>query len=165
MPSGGFEDGAQQFGDLARVLRQVGAGELSRELYKAISDAAAPVADEIKSTAHLDPYLPDRYAAVLSLDLKVTTHKNTSLSNPGVTIFARAPTGRGGRKIRHINAGNLRHPVFADRTAPRRSWRWRDQEVTPGFFTDPCEAAAPRIRDAIIAAVVRVEEKAMKGIG
>jgi hypothetical protein len=169
MPGSGFDDGARQFGDLARNLRLVGETELRRELYKAISDAARPLAAEIKSAAHLDPYLPDRYAAVLARDLSVTTHKRTG-GDPGVTITARAPTanpGGRGRQIRSLNdAGILRHPVFADRTAPRRTWEWKDQTrgVRLGFFDDPCQAAAPRIRDAIAAAVARVEEKAMRGI-
>jgi hypothetical protein len=165
----GFEDGARQFGDLAVVLKQVGQDGLRRELYKAISDAAKPVADEIKSTVHLDPYLPDRYAGVLSESLRVTTYKQAG-PNPGVTIHATAPTvnpGSRGRQIRSLNdAGILRHPVFADRTAPRRTWRWKDQTrgVRPGFFTDPCVAAAPQMRDAIAAAVNRVFEKAMRDI-
>lgn len=160
MPGSGFEDGARQFADLAIVLRQVGQDGLRRELYKAISDAVKPVADEIKSTAHLDPYLPDRYAAVLSAGLRVQTFKQTG-QNPGVMIHAAAPTPGGGRKIRQLNDGHLRHPVFGNRKV------WRGQgapSVLPGFFTDPCEAAAPRVRDAIIAAVDDVMAKASRGI-
>jgi len=158
MPSGGFGDGARQFGDLAVALKQIGETELRRELYKAISDAAKPVAEEIKSTAHLDPYLPNRYAAALASDLSVTTFKRTG-ADPGVTITARAPTaGRGGRRIRQLNDGLLSRPLFGDRE------RWFRQGVRPGFFDDPCQAAAPRIRDAIAAAVARVEEKATRGI-
>jgi len=168
VPGSGFEDGARQFGDLARVLRQVGQDGLRRELFKAISDAAKPVADEIRSTAHLDPYMPNRYAAVLAADLQVTTYKNASVSNPGVTITARAPTprhGSRGRQVQSLNAGLIRHPVFADRTAPRRTWHWKSQTggMQPGFFTDPCEAAAPRVRDAIAAAVDRAMAKAERG--
>jgi hypothetical protein len=160
VPSG-FEDGARQFGDLAVVLKQVGQDGLRRELYKAISDAAKPVADEIKSTAHLDPYLPNRYAAVLAAGLRVQTFKQAGV-NPGVTIRATAPTPGGGRKIRQLDDGHLRHPVYGNRKV------WRGQgapSVLPGFFTDPCNAAAPRVRDAIGAAVDRVMTKASGGIG
>lgn len=159
MPAGGFEDGARQFGDLARNLRLVGEVELRRELYKAINDAAEPITKKIKNTAHLDPYLPDPYAEVLARGLSVRAVKRTG-TDPGVVIMATAPTfGRGGRRIRQLEAGLLSHPLFGDRE------RWFRQSVRPGFFTDPCEAAAPRVRDAIIAAVARVEKEATGGIG
>lgn len=167
MPAGGFEDGARQFGDLARNLRLVGSDELRRELYKAINEASKPVADEIRSLANLEDHMPNRYAAVLRGGLQVTTHKRTAVAEPGVTIMARAPTPRGGRgrQVRFLDAGLIRHPVYAQ--GPRRDWRWETQEggMAAGFFTDPCQRAAPRIRDAIAAAVVRVEEKATRGIG
>jgi hypothetical protein len=157
----GFEEGAAEFADLAVNLRLVGQDGLRRELYKAISNAAAPLARKIKDPARLDEYLPKRYAYVLSADLKVTTYKRTG-TDPGVTIAARAPTGgSGGRKIRATNAGLLRHPVFADRGAPRRSWRWRDQDVRAGWFDDPAAAAAPRVRAEILAAVERIGEMAL----
>lgn len=166
MPSG-FEEGAQQFAGLAKNLRLVGLDGLRRELYKAISDAAKPIADEIKGLPGLEGHMPNRYAPILAGDLRVTTYKNTSISNPGVTITARAPTPRGGRgrQVRFLDAGLIRHPVFAQ--GLRRDWRWKTQEggMVAGFFTDPCQRAAPRMRDAITAAVIRVEEKATRGIG
>jgi hypothetical protein len=153
-------EAAAEFADLAKNLQLVGAGELRRELYRAISDAARPVADEIKSLPNLEDHMPNRYAAVLRQDLQVTTHKQTG-TDPGVTIAARAPTlGRGGRKVAQRNAGRITHPEWAQ--GPRRSWRWSVQEagMRPGFFTDPCQRAAPQVRKAIVAAVARVERKA-----
>jgi len=69
--------------------------------------------------------------------------------------------GRGGRKIRTLNDGLLRHPVFADRTAPRRTWRWKDQtaSVRAGFFDDPARRAAPQVRDALLRAMREVAEE------
>ena len=157
----GFEEGAAEFADLAKNLLLVGQDGLKRELYKAVSDAAAPLAREIKSPVRLDEYLPKRYAYVLAAGLSVTTYKRTG-TDPGVTVVARAPTpGGGGRKVRAINDGLLRHPVFADRGAPRRSWRWRDQDVKPRWFDDPAEAAAPRVVAEVNAAVERIGEKAL----
>ena len=163
-----LSEAAAEFADLAKNLTLVGSGELKQELYKAINEAARPVADEIRSLANLEEHMPNRYAAVLAADLQVTTYKNASVSNPGVTITARAPTprhGSRGRQVQSLNAGLIRHPVFADRTAPRRTWHWKSQTggMQPGFFTDPCEAAAPRVRDAIGAAVDRAMAKAERG--
>jgi hypothetical protein len=155
-------EAAAGLADLARGLQQVGEVELRRELYKAISDAAAPLAREIKDPAHLRDYMPNRYADVLAVDLTVTTHKRTGAAEPGVTVFARAPTfGRGGRKVAQRNRGVITHPEWGQ--GPRRTWRWSVQErgMRPGFFGNPAQAAAPQVRKAIIAAVARVERKAL----
>jgi hypothetical protein len=155
-------EAAAEFADLAKNLQLVGAGELRRELYRAISDAARPVADEIKSLANLEDHLPNRYAAVLRQDLTVTTHKQTG-TDPGVTIAARAPTlGRGGRKVAQRDRGVITHPVYGQ--GPRREWHWAEPQTAGmrrGFFTGPCGRAAPQVRKAIIAAVARVERKAI----
>ncbi len=157
-----LSEAAAEFADLAKNLTLVGSGELKQELYKGINEAARPVADEIRSLANLEEHMPNRYAAVLARDLRVTAHKRATGNDAGVTIMARAPTlGRGGRKIRQREAGVITHPVFGQ--GPRRSWRWSVQEagMEPGFFTGPCERSAPQVRKAIIAAVRRVEEKAL----
>jgi hypothetical protein len=155
-------EAAAEFADLARNLQLVGAGELRAELYKAISGAAKPVADEIKSLANLEDHMPNRYAAVLARDLRVTTSKRTTGAEAGVTIMARAPTlGRGGRKITQRNAGRITHPEWGQ--GPRRTWRWSVQErgMRPGFFDDPAQAAAPQVRKAILAAMSRIADKAV----
>jgi hypothetical protein len=84
----GLENGALQFGVLAKHLKDTGQGELRRKLYKAINDTARPLAREISSVEHLKPYVPGRYAPVLAADLPVTVSKRTSDANPGVTIRA-----------------------------------------------------------------------------
>jgi hypothetical protein len=151
-------DAAREFRDLAVSLRLVGLDGLKRELYKAISDAAAPVAAEIKGLQHLRDYMPDRYADVLAGDLQVTTHKNTSISNPGVTLFARAPTvGRGGRKIRQREEGRITHPLFGNKDR----WFTQTAGMKPGFFSTPAERSAPRVRDKILEAIHRAEEQAL----
>jgi hypothetical protein len=154
-------EAAAQFAELGRNLRLVGETELRRELYKAISDAAKPATDEIRSLANLEQHMPNGYAAVLRRDLQVTTHKRTAGADAGVTIAARAPTfGGGGRKIGQREEGRITHPVYGQ--GPRRGWHWRAQEagMVPGFFAGPCERSAPRVRQAIIDAVDRVERKA-----
>jgi hypothetical protein len=148
---------ADDFAELAKNLRLVGSDELRRELYKAIDEAAAPVAAEIKSGPHLAAYMPNRYAAVFGADLRVTTHKRTG-TDPGVTILGRAPTsGRGGRKIRQRDAGTLTHPLFGN----RKRWFTQTAGMRPGFFTRPAEDAAPQVREKILAAMERVANKAV----
>lgn len=156
-----LSDGAQEFRDLARTLLAVGLDDLRRELYTAIDDAAAPLAEEIRNPGHLHGFMPNRYADVLAGDLRVTTHKRTVGPETGVLVVARAPTvGRGGRKVIQRDEGRITHPVFA--RGPRRSWRWEVQTagMRPGFFTDPVERAAPQVREAILAAMARIADKA-----
>ena len=148
---------AREFADLAKNLREVGEEGLRRELLQAVDDAAQPVADEIGNVTHLRADMPDRYADVLAKDLRISTHKTTGGTDPGVTILVRAPTvGRGGRKVRQRNAGVIAHPVFGNRNV----WRTQTAGMRAGFVDDPVERAAPHVRDKILEAVHRITEKA-----
>jgi hypothetical protein len=161
-----LDGAAQEFRDLAIVLQQVGLDGLRRELYKAVSDAAGPLADRVKDPSHLQEYMPNRYADVLAASLKVTTSKRTG-TDPGVFIVARAPTGgRGGRRVRQRNEGILGHPVFGRRMKlnPRMwaGWVYQSKGMHPGFFDDPLERGAPLVREQILAAMRRVAEEATR---
>ena len=148
---------AREFADLAKNLRAVGDDELRKELFQAIDEAAAPVAAEIGNVTNLRDKMPNRYADVLAGDLKVSTHKTTGGTDPGVTLLVRAPTiGRGGRKVRQRNAGTITHPVFGN----RRNWKVQTAGMRPGFVDDPVEKAVPHVRDKVLEAVQRITEKA-----
>lgn len=148
--------GADDFAALSRRLKDAGETGLARALRKAITDAAAPVAREIADPAHLKPYMPDRYAAVLAADLKVSTLQAGSIRSPGVRIAAAGRLRK--RKVVRVNSGVLTHPLFGDRE------KWFDQAggMLPGFFDDPCARAGPRVRDKILKAM---HETAMKITG
>ena len=141
--------GAQAFQILAAHLKETGDTALRRELTTALHDAAKPAADTIGNTSHLREYMPNRYASVLSDDLRVSTHASTR----GVTVMARAPTiGKGGRKIRQREAGVITHPLFGN----RKRWFAQTAGMHPGFFADPLHRAAPQVRDALLEAMRRV---------
>ena len=147
---------AREFADLARNLRYIGEEGLRKELYQAISDAADPLVQEISNLPHLRAYMPNRYADVFAASLKVTVHKRTG-TDPGVTVMGRAPTfGRGGRKIRQRDAGTITHPLFGN----RQRWFTQTAGMVPGFFTRPAEESGPRVREAIVAAIKRIDLKA-----
>lgn len=148
--------GAEDFARLARRLKAAGEVELRRELYSAISDAARPLAEEIRAFAHLAPYMPDRYAAVLAADIRVTTSRITS-GNPGIRLVARGRAHR--RKVVRLNEGFLTHPLFGDRDR----WFTQTDGMKPGFFTDPCEHSGPHVRDEILAAMHDVASKVTGG--
>ena len=152
--------GDQQLRDLSLRLREMGSeGKgLQRELYRAISDAAKPLHDQLVNPAWLYPYLPNRYADVLAPDLAVTAVKRGG-QRASVSIRVRGKTRD--RQVTRLNAGIIRHPVFARRGKPRRDWRWVYQMkgMRSGFFTDAVTVQAPEIRGKVQAAVHDVAQK------
>ena len=151
------EDG-REFADLAKNLLLVGEGGLRAELYKALDEAAHPLAAEISNVTHLRADMPDRYADVFAKDLKITVSKRTGATDPGVTLLIRAPTfGRGGRKVRQRNAGVITHPLFGD----KQRWFTQTGGMVPGFVDTPVERAAPHVRDKVLEAVHRITEQAV----
>lgn len=156
--------GPEQLRALAARLKEAGeeGKGFRRELMRQLSDAAQPLAREIADVEHLKPYMPDRYAAVLAADLAVTIERHVLTANPKLTIRAAARAHR--RKLAVLEDGRINHPVFAQ-GPNRRKWRWKNGQtggMMPRFFADPCEKAAPDIRDHVIAAL---EETARKVAG
>src|SRR6185437_2436475 len=102
----GSVTGAADFAALSRRLKEAGETGLRRELYRNISKAAGPLADEISSAAHLRPYMPDRYAETLAADLRVSVSRRTG-NDPGVSIRAK---GRAhSRKLQQLDDGSITH--------------------------------------------------------
>ena len=150
--------GAQQLRDLSLRLREMGAeGKgLRRELYRAINDAGKPVADELVNPAWLESFMPNRYAKELAPDLRVTVLKRGG-QRASVALRLRGRTRD--RQVTRLNAGLLRHPVFAE--GPRHDWHWVTQTggMHPGFFTDAVRAHIPEIRDEVDQAMHDVARK------
>ena len=151
-------DAALEFADLAKNLKLVGLDGLRRELYKALDEAAAPLAHEIGNVDHLKDYMPARYAGVLAGDLRIVTHKRAAGTDPGVILHITAPTlGRGGRKVRQRNTGLITHPLFGN----KQRWFTQFKGMRPGFADDPAERAGPVVRDRILEAVRRAADMAV----
>ena len=156
MPVGG--PGPQQLRDLSVRLKAMGKeGQgLRRELYRAIDEASKPFARKVTAADYLYPYMPDRYADVLASDMKVTAQKRGG-ERASVALKAQGRLHR--REVQRINAGLLRHPVFA--RGLRADWAWKSQiaGMRPGFFTDAAREAAPGIRDRVAQACHDVGRK------
>ena len=147
--------GQYQLRVLSARLREAGEdGQgLRRELFKAINEAAKPLAEEIGNVEHLKPYVPDRYAEVLASDLTVGTQKSFG-KNPTVRIRARNRAHR--RRIRQLDrTGVIYHPLFGNRS----KWFIQSAGTKAGFFSDPAEKAAPDIRDHVLAAMHETGQK------
>ena len=155
-------DAAVEFLALAEALTEAGETGLKRELYKAISDAAGPLADEIQGVVNLEDHMPDPYVPALQSNLKVITRKR---SDEGVALIASAPTVRRsrGRQVIRLNRGIIGHPVFGRRSKvnARRwaSWVYQEAGMRAGFFDDPVSRAGPQVREAIVEALARVRDQ------
>lgn len=145
-------EGANQFGALAKRLKDAGDKELKKELYSAISRAAKPVAADVK--ANVPNYMPKGYQATLSGSLRISTTKRASARDPGITIRARAKGKSEPRYVGPLDNGELRHPVYGNRNV------WRVTTVKPGFFTAEVQKHADNVRNEISTAMQLVAEKA-----
>lgn len=147
----GLDELALSLNAVAARLRELGDGDLARELQTTVGRAVDPLKDRIP--AALRPHLPDRYADTLSEELRIRHSASLGAAGDIAQVSVLASTTRQ-RKLAQSDAGILFHPVFGDRRD------WREQQVTPGWFTGPVEDAAPQVRDAIEAALDDVMEKA-----
>ena len=177
---------AEQFAKLSRDLKAFGAVELRKELTTGIRAAAAPLIAAAKASA-LDTLPAGGGRGVRSfnratgakqkkLKTKGFAHRgggtNTRVeslasrvananftvsvkagANPSVTITGKEKSGRN-INLNTLDFGRVRHPVYG---------HWRagvpPQEVTPGWWSKPMEAAIPGITVAVEACVSRVAEK------
>lgn len=150
----GLVTAADELDSVARHLREIGEGELVRELTAAIRRGVDPVRDDIR--AGLKPKLPDRYAEVLDADLAINVSVRTGDRNPGVTVKATTRSGQR-RRIRRLDQGILAHPLWGNR---KHWYNQGEPSVQPGWFTGPADDAAPRVRAEIERALDEVSVKA-----
>jgi hypothetical protein len=153
---GDFDVVASELESIAKHLRRAGEVELVRSLQTAMTRAVTSVKDDIRR--NLKPALPDRYAETLGADLTIRVN-SFSGADPHVSISG-SPRAKQ-RKLRKLDDGFLAHPLFGD----REHWRTNTPENTKGmrakFFSGPAEAAAPRVRQAVINALDDVTARAV----
>lgn len=139
--------GTQQFVTLAKKLNAQGkqGRGLWRELNTQLRQAAEPMIDVVK--LHLSDYLPDAYAKVLRTSLTVRVSRSTKGDAAGLKLVGVAKGVKKKRRIKVINDGTLRHPVYGNPEV------WVDQPVRPGFWSTPLDSAraipAKQIRRAV----------------
>lgn len=135
-------NGAESLAELGAKLKKLERGDLRRELLKSIRTAAKPLAEAARTSAlgtlPKEGGLNERVASS-----KITSR--TSLSTRSARVRLVSSMGR--RRLRDIDRGRLRHPVFGNRDV------WVTQQVTPGWWTKPMEDGAPAVRKAIVRTV------------
>ncbi len=145
---------AHDLAEVARGLRQAGDTDLRHELLNGIQHAAAPVPETIRQ--QMPGRMPNRYAAALDADLNIGVAVRTGSGDPGVSIRARTRRAQR-RRLQRLDQGVLAHPLFGNRR------HWYDQPVREGWFTQPAEDSAPRVRADIETALDRVKDKIFRG--
>jgi len=104
-------------------------------------------------------YFPSGYAPVLTPTLQVKTTVRFGGLRPGVAVTVSAPTGgtKGGRDVRALEQGSLRHPLFGNKNF------WYRTRVKPRWAELTMRATRPAIVheiDAELEAVKRDIEAA-----
>jgi hypothetical protein len=152
-------DLASELEAIAFRLRRAGDEDLARELTRAMRDAVDPVPGKIR--AGLNSHLPGRYAGTLNADLDIKTiARNSGGADADAAVSVYAQNSGPSRALRKLDAGILRHPLFGNRE------HWYNQElqsVRPGWFTSPCEDAAPQVAAGLERALGNVSDKATGG--
>jgi hypothetical protein len=121
--------------------------ELTRELNKALREAAKPLEASAHDAARVLPStggLAERIA-----------------SKP---VTANVGQGRlrmrvKGSDARTTNSGRLKHPVYARADQTRDQWTWVAQAIPPGWFTKRMLRDAPAVRIYLVAAMERIAQK------
>jgi hypothetical protein len=156
--------GAMELRALSLRLKAAGTDGkgLRRKLSKQMNEAVLPLAKEISDVTHLRPYLPDRYALVLSADLTARIRNSSASATPRVEVVAKSRAHR--RKLVLLDDGIINHPVYA--RGPRSGWSWSNTQtggMKAGFFTDAVKDQSPQIRDKIVQAMTEIAREVTRG--
>jgi hypothetical protein len=164
MPRGFRPDIKVQGGvELAKVsaeLKAAGNKTLQKTMRKRLRTSVEPVAAEIKRDAAQQSKM---------VAAAITTRFSYTGKRAGATIAAqrsKMPPGKEGLPglLEFGNRGRrgiLRHPVFAEKSEPRRKWTWAEQPVRPYFYKN-----ARRYDEQVTKAMVAVlddVEKELRG--
>lgn len=143
--------GADELARVGRLVKGAGDKDLTRELYRALNSAVKPLTTDVKQ--NLSQYLPDTYAATLAPRLKVKSRRRMGARNPSLYLVGTAKGKRSDRFVGALDRGVLRHPLFGNRRY------WFPQRVRSGFWTEPLEAGADKVRRELVAALGRIARK------
>lgn len=155
--------GAAELAALSRRLKEAGEKGLAKELTQGITRAMGPLRKTELPQSALST-LPRRggLAKIVSKSQFRVSRRNSARS-PGLRL-----TAKNIYDLYRMDKGTVRHPVFSRKYRTiggvkvkyRRQQRvlnkWVSQPVTPGWFTNPTQKAAPQIRQNVNTAMVNV---------
>lgn len=127
---------AQNLDLVAKVLRDIGDKELSRELYRGLNRVTADLKKDAKAEAL--KRLPSRGGLARRVASSRMATKRLYGANPGLKI-----TASGKAQLPAMDEGTVRHPVYGNRST------WVDQQVSGGWFSEPMFEGRDEIRSAL----------------
>lgn len=134
-------EGGEKLAALSRALNKAGEKTLAKELDAGFRTPLQELIPILKvSQFHVMPKGGGAAAAIQGRTFFKVRKVGTG-TRPGMRLVA----NQKGR-IQRQDRGVLRHPVFADADKPREEWKWVNQAIEPGWFTDPTKAASEGIR-------------------
>ena len=137
--------GAEEFGILARRLKETGDKGLRRELLSGLQKAAKPAKADVRTS--FATRLPQRGGLAAQMAGSRISLLSRAGNNPSVKIKVTSP-----HAVQPMDKGILRHPVFATGT-------WVEQSIEPGVFSEPIESRAPQMRQDMEQVLRRVAAK------
>lgn len=134
--------GANELQAVSATIRRLGDTQIRRELLRMIQQAAKPLKEAAKTSAH--DHLPHGGGLnEVVAGSKFAIRTRTSGRNPGVRVVAAS-----GHNIARMDRGSVRHPVYP--RGPRSGWTWTEQKIPAGWFTKALEDKAPEVRAEIV---------------
>lgn len=162
--------GARDAVRLAHVLNDAANKDSKRELDRGSRAAAKTIVEAVREDPK--PYIPQGFEQEFIASLQHRASVRLLQHRTIEAVFW--AMGRGGhrRKIDVMDAGILRHPVFARTRRLKRHWihkatsmlnEWVDQPIRPGVITEPGRAALVPASRKLDDAVSRLVEKINRG--
>ena len=144
--------GAEDLAHLGSRLKDAGNGELRKELLRGIRNSVKRVIPDVQESAR------SRLPKGGGLADRVASQKWAARSSLGSSSAKVSLVGSGMKALRDIDRGRLRHPVFGNRD------RWVQQQVEPGFFSEPVENAVPKVRNEIADVMADVANRITRSV-
>jgi hypothetical protein len=146
-------EGTEEFRRAALALRLAADRTLKKEVTATLRSVTRPLAVAMIQQGSSE--LPRRGGLSARVAATKAQHwVGTTGNAPSAAIKLRT---REGYKLKGIDEGTIRHPIFK-RGTPRKDWKWRAQSIRSGAFTRPFLAGADAVRDGLMAALERVTE-------
>lgn len=131
-------EGADQLARMSRALKMA-SPELRRELARGIREGTEPLKQETRQNILNTLPTSGGLATAVHADTTIVTTRRGSPANPGIRLRAKSR-----RNVKRLDLGSVRHPLFGNTD------HWYTQAITPGWFTKPVLAAAPKLRRVLI---------------
>ena len=135
--------GAGEFARLGKVFKDLGGGRLKNETLRALRAAEKPLVEAAKAGARSTLPHGGGLADYVADQAKITARNQLTGKKVGIRLVG-TRNGRTGKKVDldSMDGGEIRHLTYGHKP-------WKSQSVTPGWWTDALNKAAPPVVEAV----------------